>query len=105
MKHLLKEIVKRITDNLLGKSTSGSETGRQSRLTQDESQSSQLSVRSSLCNHDDLMDQYKKLLNAVNTEVKDKNGNHNHSEISPHQTPKTKHQKPYVYVSGVCFSL
>ena len=39
MKQLLKEIVKRITDNLLGKSMNSSETGRQSRLTQEESQS------------------------------------------------------------------
>jgi len=35
MKQLLKEIVKRITDNLLGKSSSGSETGRHSPLTRD----------------------------------------------------------------------
>ena len=39
MKELLKEIVKRITDNLLGKSMNSSETGRQSRLTHDETQS------------------------------------------------------------------
>jgi len=39
MKQLLKEIVKRITDNLLGKSSNGSETGRQSRLTRDGSHS------------------------------------------------------------------
>jgi hypothetical protein len=39
MKQLLKEIVKRITDNLLGKSNNGSETGRQSRLTRDGSHS------------------------------------------------------------------
>ncbi len=39
MKQLLKEIVKRITDNLLGKTSNGSETGRFSRLTQDGSQS------------------------------------------------------------------
>jgi hypothetical protein len=35
MKQLLKEIVKRITDNLLGKSNSGSETDRHSHLTRD----------------------------------------------------------------------
>jgi hypothetical protein len=39
MKQLLKEIVKRITDNLLGKSSNGSETGRHSRMTRDGSQS------------------------------------------------------------------
>lgn len=39
MKQLLKEIVKRITDNLLGKSINSSETGRQSRLTHEETQS------------------------------------------------------------------
>ena len=39
MKQLLKEIVKRITDNLLGKSSNSSETGRQSRLTRDGSHS------------------------------------------------------------------
>lgn len=39
MKQLLKEIVKRITDNLLGKSCNSSETGRQSRMTNNESQS------------------------------------------------------------------
>ncbi len=39
MKQLLKEIVKRITDNLIGKSSNSSETGRQSRLTRDGSHS------------------------------------------------------------------
>jgi hypothetical protein len=39
MKQLLKEIVKRITDNLLGKSSASSENGRQSRLTRDGSHS------------------------------------------------------------------
>ena len=39
MKQLLKEIVKRITDNLLGKSGNSSETGRHSRMTNNESQS------------------------------------------------------------------
>jgi hypothetical protein len=39
MKQLLKEIVKRITDNLIGKSNNGSENGRQSRLTHNGSHS------------------------------------------------------------------
>lgn len=39
MKQLLKEIVKRITDNLLGKSSQNSDTGRQNSLTHNESQS------------------------------------------------------------------
>lgn len=96
MKHLLKEIVNRITDNLLGKSINGSENGRTSRLTQDGgSHTSQLSPRSSLCNHDDLMDQYKKLLNAVNTEIDEKKDQHRH----PSQSNIISQKKPFVYVS------
>ena len=39
MKQVLKEIVKRITDNLLGKSSYSSETGRHGHSTRDESHS------------------------------------------------------------------
>jgi hypothetical protein len=39
MKQVLKEIVKRITDNLLGKSSNGSETGRHGHSARDESHS------------------------------------------------------------------
>ena len=52
MKQLLKEIVKRITDNLLGKSINSSETGRQSRLTQDDSHS--VSIQNFFSIHSDL---------------------------------------------------
>ncbi|CAF0997942.1 unnamed protein product, partial [Didymodactylos carnosus] len=64
MKQLLKEIVKRITENLLGKTGNGSEGGIG--LSAIGSQSSEISTRSSLINHDELMDQYQKLLTAVN---------------------------------------
>ena len=46
MKQLLKEIVNRITDNLLGKSTNGIETDRQSRGTQSETHS--VNIRATL---------------------------------------------------------
>jgi hypothetical protein len=49
MKQLLKEIVKRITDNLLGKSSSGSENGRQSRLTRDGSGSHSVMIKKMFC--------------------------------------------------------
>ncbi|CAF2761299.1 unnamed protein product [Rotaria sp. Silwood2] len=115
MKQLLKEIVKRITDNLLGKSSNASETGH---LTREESHSSQLSTQSSLCNQADLMDQYKKILNAVNTDVVEKktdikslhtgsgqmkkttSRDSSQSDISNRLPSTTKNHKPYVYVSG-----
>ncbi|CAF4209541.1 unnamed protein product, partial [Rotaria sp. Silwood2] len=80
MKQLLKEIVKRITDNLLGKSSNASETGH---LTREESHSSQLSTQSSLCNQADLMDQYKKILNAVNTDVNSDDEQQQISDTTP----------------------
>ncbi|CAF1154764.1 unnamed protein product [Rotaria sordida] len=122
MKQLLKEIVQRITENLLGKSIDSSSAERNIRLIHDDSHSSQLSARSSLCNHNDLMDQYQKLLNAVNTENTNKNDqtkmifneletdskqikttSHDSSQSSlfdHHPTSTTNKQKPYVYVSG-----
>ncbi|CAF4746158.1 unnamed protein product, partial [Rotaria sp. Silwood1] len=123
MKQLLKEIVQRITENLLGKSVDTSTTERHIRFTRDDgSHSSQLSVRSSLCNHNDLMDQYQKLLNVVNTESTDKSdqmkfvldgletdskqikSTSHHSSRSSlfdhHPTSTQNQQKPYVYVSG-----
>ncbi|CAF0915074.1 unnamed protein product [Adineta steineri] len=114
MKQLLKEIVTRITDNLLGKSGNGLDSDRQSG-----SQSSQVSARSSICNHGDLMDQYHKLLDAVNTGILDKENEKNSShtklpnglestkattspqlEISGHLPPTMKNQKQYFYPSG-----
>ncbi|CAF4450112.1 unnamed protein product [Rotaria sp. Silwood2] len=122
MKQLLKEIVQRITENLLGKSIDNSPAERNIHLTRDGSHSSQLSVRSSLCNHNDLMDQYQKLLNAVNTESTDKSDqmklvldgletdskqikstSHDSSRSSlfdRYPTSTKNQQKPYVYVSG-----
>ncbi|CAF3870871.1 unnamed protein product [Rotaria magnacalcarata] len=123
MKHLLKEIVERITNNLLGKSGENSPTEQRTRLTLDGSNSSPLSARSSLCNHNDLMDQYRKLLNAVNTESTDRIDQRtvrtnelendpkqmkanisihdsSRSSLYDHQTPTKSKQKPYVYVSG-----
>ncbi|CAF3740085.1 unnamed protein product [Rotaria sp. Silwood1] len=115
MKQLLKEIVKRITDNLLGKSNNNSEPIH---LTREESHLSQLSTQSSLCNQADLMDQYKKILNAMNTDIVEKktdikslqvgskqmkkntSRNSSQSDISNHLSSTTKNQKPYVYVSG-----
>ncbi|CAF3668398.1 unnamed protein product [Rotaria sordida] len=115
MKQLLKEIVKRITDNLLGKSSNSSETGH---LTREGSHLSQGSTQSSLCNHADLIDQYKKILNAVNTDTVEKKNditslytgsrqmkkttshNSSQSDISNHLLSTTKNQKPYVYISG-----
>lgn len=51
------------------------------------------------------MDQYKKIINAVDTEMgNNKNDNSrdsSQSSISNHQPTNAKHQKPYVYVSGV----
>ncbi|CAF4268190.1 unnamed protein product [Rotaria socialis] len=123
MKYLLKEIVERITNNLLGKSGENSPTEQRTRLTLDGSHSSPLSARSSLCNHNDLMDQYKKLLNAVNSESTDRIDQRavrinelendpqqmktnismhdsSRSSLYDHQTPTKSKQKPYVYVSG-----
>ncbi|CAF1536499.1 unnamed protein product [Adineta ricciae] len=117
MKQLLKEIVNRITDNLLGKSTNGIETDRQSRGTQSETHSSQASARSSLCNHNDLMDQYQKLLSAVNAGILEKQNEARLSDLrldneveqtkktsstldlSNHIPPVTRNQKPYVHHS------
>ncbi|CAM2724500.1 unnamed protein product [Rotaria socialis] len=119
MKQLLKEIVKRITDNLLGKSNSGSENGH---LTREGSQLSQSSHRSSICNHGDLMDQYQKIMNAVNADTVEQNPalkslntgletgsrqlrkSYSHdstrSDIANRDPPTTKNKQPYVYVSG-----
>jgi hypothetical protein len=85
MKHLLKEIVTRITDNLLGKSNtttpvdtvrpSPEETPSVSRsqpisMSHDFCFKSQISARSSLCNQADLQDQYEKVLRAVNSPMR-----------------------------------
>ncbi|UJR31845.1 hypothetical protein I4U23_019321 [Adineta vaga] len=117
MKQLLKEIVNRITDNLLGKSSNGIEIDRQSRGTQSETHSSQVSARSSICNHADLMDQYQKLLNAVNAGISEKKNETKSSHVRldnqleqtkktssqldlPNQIPTTtKSQKQYVHHS------
>ncbi|CAF4751853.1 unnamed protein product, partial [Rotaria socialis] len=111
-------------NNLLGKSGENSPTEQRTRLTLDGSHSSPLSARSSLCNHNDLMDQYKKLLNAVNSESTDRIDQRavrinelendpqqmktnismhdsSRSSLYDHQTPTKSKQKPYVYVSGV----
>ncbi|CAF5165246.1 unnamed protein product, partial [Rotaria magnacalcarata] len=119
MKQLLKEIVKRITDNLLGKSNNGSENGH---LTREGSQLSQSSHRSSICNHGDLMNQYQKIMNAVNADTVEQNPafksldtgletgsrqlkksysrDSTQSDISNRDPPTTKNKQPCVYVSG-----
>lgn len=85
MRQLLKEIVRKITDNLLGKSLTDSSPERQ---IHDESRST--SARSSICNHQELMDQYERLLNAVNTPIEE-----------PTKPVETKKSNAYVYISGV----
>ncbi|UJR14864.1 hypothetical protein I4U23_001849 [Adineta vaga] len=120
MKQLLKEIATRITGNLFGKSNNNSPIDRNTHPTYDDSHSSQYD-RSSLCNHDDLMDQYKKLLTAVNTENTDKTDRlksmmneletdfKKSKTTSPHILPSDlfndqivtdNKQKPYVYTSA-----
>ena len=64
MKQLLNDIVKQMTEDLLEKSLNSS---RSERPNFPAPPASELSVRSSLCNQDELIDQYKKLLTAVNT--------------------------------------
>jgi hypothetical protein len=54
------------------------------------------------------MDQYKKLLNTVNTNQKSSTKSVN-NELetdlkSNHQQPINNKQKPYIYISGVYFS-
>ncbi|CAF3687443.1 unnamed protein product [Adineta steineri] len=121
MKKLLKEIATRITGNLYGKLANNSSLDRHTLLTYDDSHSSPYD-QSSLCNHDDLMDQYQKLLNAVNTGNINRNNFIkpliNRFEIDSTQLKTTNSprvstlsllddqisiedkQKPYVYVSG-----
>ncbi len=54
------------------------------------------------------MDQYKKLLNTVNTNrtspIKSANNELETNSKSTHQQPINNKQKPYVYISGVYFS-
>ena len=88
MRHLLKEIVKKITNNLLGKSLTDSSPERQMH---DDSRS--MSARSSICNHQELMDQYERLLNAVNTPIEE-----------PSKHVETKKTDAYIYISGVVFN-
>jgi len=53
------------------------------------------------------MDQYKKLLNTVNTNrtrpIKSANNELEIDSKSTHQQPINNKQKPYVYISGVYF--
>ncbi|CAF0964107.1 unnamed protein product [Adineta ricciae] len=120
MKQLLREIASRITGNLFGKSNNNSPTDRRSVPIYEDSHSSQYD-RSSLCNHDDLMEQYKKLLTAVNTENTDQNDRMKSMmdeletdlkksqitsprlcppDLFPNQIVEDNKQKAYVYTSA-----
>lgn len=66
MKQLLKDIVKQMTEDLVEKSLNSSRSDRVA-FPSPPRPSSQISVRSSLCNQNELIDQYQKILSVVNT--------------------------------------
>ena len=66
MKQLLKDIVKQMTEDLVDKSLNSSRSDRVI-FPSPPRPSSQISVRSSLCNQNELIDQYQKILSVVNT--------------------------------------